>query len=127
MKRFLSLGAGVQSSTMALMVAKGELPPVDVAIASASKPQTVYDWLDWLEKQAPFPVHRVNGGDLRERIMRRVRREKTGSGGSTVLHYAPAAGCCLGSARAITNSLPIERTGQATRAHWQAWAPTSDC
>lgn len=28
----ISLGAGVQSSTMAIMAAKGDLPPVDVAI-----------------------------------------------------------------------------------------------
>lgn len=81
--RVLSLGAGVQSSTMALMIAHGELPMVDAAIFAdtGAEPQLVYDWLDWLEKQLPFPVYRVDGGNLRDRIMRRVRREKTGSGG----------------------------------------------
>ena len=32
MLRILSLGAGVQSSTLALMVANGEIDPVDCAI-----------------------------------------------------------------------------------------------
>jgi hypothetical protein len=83
MKRFLSLGAGVQSSTLALMIAGGEFPMIDAAIFAdvGAEPQTVYDWLNWLEQQLPFPVYRVNGGNLRERIMRRVRREKSGSGG----------------------------------------------
>ena len=30
--RILSLGAGVQSSTLALMIARGQLPPIDGAI-----------------------------------------------------------------------------------------------
>lgn len=83
MKRFLSLGAGVQSSTVALMMACGELEPVDYAIFSDTKlePKKVYTWLDWLEQQLPFPVHRVSGGDLGAEIMKRVRREKNGSGG----------------------------------------------
>ena len=70
MKRFLSLGAGVQSSTVALMVAVGELPPVDAAIFADTQwePQNVYTWLDWLEQQLPFPVHRVTAGSIREGI-----------------------------------------------------------
>jgi|TARA_R110002012_G_scaffold274488_2_gene460810 hypothetical protein len=58
----LSLGAGVQSSTLALMAAKGEITPMpDCAIFAdtGAEPQGVYDYLDWLEKQLPFPVHRV--------------------------------------------------------------------
>lgn len=58
----ISLGAGVQSSTMALMAAHGEIGPMpDCAIFSDTgwEPKDVYVWLDWLEKQLPFPVHRV--------------------------------------------------------------------
>lgn len=58
----LSLGAGVQSSTMALMCAKGEITPMpDLAIFAdtGAEPEGVYKWLDWLEPQLPFPVHRV--------------------------------------------------------------------
>ena len=67
MKRFLSLGAGVQSSTLALMIAHGEIEPVEAAIFADTgwEPKKVYEWLDWLEKQLPFPVHRVQRGDLR--------------------------------------------------------------
>ena len=63
----ISLGAGVQSSTMALMAACGELSPMpDVAIFAdtMAEPASVYLWLDWLEKQLPFPVVRVSKGDL---------------------------------------------------------------
>lgn len=58
----ISLGAGVQSSTMALMAAAGEITPMPAAAIfadTASEPRKVYEWLDWLETQLPFPVHRV--------------------------------------------------------------------
>ena len=59
--KILSLGAGVQSSALALMIAHGEMEMVDAAIFAdtGAEPQAVYDWLDWLEKQLPFPVYRV--------------------------------------------------------------------
>lgn len=55
----ISLGAGVQSSTMALMAAKGEITPMPRAAIFADtqdEPESVYKWLGWLEKQLPFPV-----------------------------------------------------------------------
>lgn len=66
MIRVLSLGAGVQSSTLALMIAKGEVPMVDAAVFAdtGAEPRAVYDWLKWLELQLPFPVHRVSAGNL---------------------------------------------------------------
>jgi hypothetical protein len=69
--RILSLGAGVQSSTLALMIAHGEVPMVDAAIFADTgwEPKKVYTWLDWLEKQLPFPVHRVAAGNLRDDII----------------------------------------------------------
>jgi len=63
----LSLGAGVQSSTMALMAACGELSPTPHAAIFADtqgEPREVYEWLSWLERQLPFPVVRVTSGDL---------------------------------------------------------------
>lgn len=63
----ISLGAGVQSSTMALMAALGEIDPMPTAAIFADtqgEPRSVYDWLDWLESELPFPVHRVTAGDL---------------------------------------------------------------
>ena len=69
MKNIISLGAGVQSSVMALMAASGEITPMpDCAIFADTgwEPQRVYDWLDWLETQLPFPVYRVSKGNLRD-------------------------------------------------------------
>lgn len=63
----ISLGAGVQSSTMALLAAHGEITPMpDCAIFAdtQAEPKAVYEWLDWLERQLPFPVHRVTAGKL---------------------------------------------------------------
>lgn len=66
MRRFLSLGAGVQSSTLALMAAAGEIAAPEAAIFAdtQAEPQAVYDWLGWLEQQLPFPVYRVTEGSL---------------------------------------------------------------
>jgi len=59
--RVLSLGAGVQSSTLALMAARGEIAPPDCAIFAdtGAEPGPVYKWLDYLETVLPYPVHRV--------------------------------------------------------------------
>lgn len=66
MINIISLGAGVQSSTMALMAAKGEIGPMPTAAIFAdtgAEPAGVMRWLDWLETQLPFPVIRVMQGD----------------------------------------------------------------
>ena len=69
--RILSLGAGVQSSTLALMIEKGEVPMVDAAIFADVKgePKAVYKHLDWLEKQLSYPVYRVTWRDLKRDIL----------------------------------------------------------
>lgn len=77
----ISLGAGVQSSTMALMAAHGEITPMpDAAIFAdtQSEPASVYRWLDWLETQLPFPVHRVTAGNLGS-VAVMVRTSKNGN------------------------------------------------
>lgn len=69
MKHIISLGAGVQSSTMALMAKHGEITPMpDCAIFADTQvePENVYTWLDYLEKQLPFPVYRVTAGNLED-------------------------------------------------------------
>ena len=68
--RVLSLGAGVQSTTLALMAAHGEVGPMpDCAIFADTgwEPKAVYDHLAWLQSPnvLPFPVHIVSAGDLR--------------------------------------------------------------
>ena len=73
--RALSLGAGVQSTTLALMAAHGEVGPMpDCAIFSDTgwEPRAVYDHLAWLMSPnvLPFPVHIVRGGDIRADLLR---------------------------------------------------------
>ena len=72
MIRVLSLGAGVQSSTLALMSAQGEIEPYDCAIFADTgwEPKDVYEWMAWLEQQLPFPVHKVDNGNLPERVLK---------------------------------------------------------
>lgn len=63
--RVLSLGAGVQSSTLAFMIAKGIVPMVDCAIFAdtGAEPSHVYDWLDFVKQNVPFDVHIVKKGE----------------------------------------------------------------
>lgn len=78
----ISLGAGVQSSTMALMAAVAEIAPMPMAAIFADtqdEPKSVYVWLDWLEKQLPFPIHRVSIGALSEMATRLRVSKKTGN------------------------------------------------
>lgn len=69
--RVLSLGAGVQSTTLALMAARGEIEAPDCAIFADTgwEPAAVYTHLAWLEAQLPFPVHHVAGGNIRDDII----------------------------------------------------------
>ena len=74
----ISLGAGVQSSVAALKAARGEFAPMPKAAIFADtqgEPESVYVWLEWLERQLPFPVHRVTVGNLAEHELR-IRRSK---------------------------------------------------
>jgi hypothetical protein len=74
----LSLGAGVQSTTLALMAARGEIPAPDCAIFADTgwEPKAVYDHLDRLEAALPFPLYRVSAGNIRDSIV--ARRNTTG-------------------------------------------------
>ncbi len=58
----ISLGAGVQSSTMALMAAAGEITPMPAAAVFADtgdEPLSVYLWLSHLKELLPYPVYTV--------------------------------------------------------------------
>jgi hypothetical protein len=68
--RILSLGAGVQSTTLALMACDGTLPGLDAAIFADTgwEPPTVYRQVDLLEKSLAdtgIPLYRVSSGNLR--------------------------------------------------------------
>lgn len=82
MLRVLSLGAGVQSTTLALLAAVGEIgPPLDCAIFAdtGSEPAGVYRHLEWLcSGVLPFPVHvlpPVKGRSLGAELLASTRGE----------------------------------------------------
>lgn len=66
MMNIISLGAGVQSSTIALMVERGELDSVEAAVFAdtGDEPRKVMQWLAWLETQLSYPIIRVSVGKL---------------------------------------------------------------
>ncbi|RMI10456.1 hypothetical protein U8C41_25715 [Sinorhizobium meliloti] len=71
--RVLSMGAGVQSTTLALMAAHGEIGPMpDCAIFAdtGAEPAAVYEQVEWLQSGnvLPFPIHIVSAGSLKKEI-----------------------------------------------------------
>lgn len=63
----LSLGAGVQSTTLALMAAHGEITPMpDCAIFADTQDEgaATYEHLRWLCSVLPFPVYQPSRGRL---------------------------------------------------------------
>ena len=69
--RVLSLGAGVQSSTLAFMIHKGEIPMVDCAIFAdtQAEPPKVYEWLEFIKKTVSYPVHIVTWRNLEQDVL----------------------------------------------------------
>ena len=81
--KVLSLGAGVQSSTVLLMSCRGVLPKLDAAIFADTQwePAAVYRWLDDVlepeAQKAGIPLYRVTAGNIREDAMRsRMRADE---------------------------------------------------
>lgn len=82
--RVLSLGAGVQSTTLALMAAQGIVGPMpDCAIFADTgwEPASVYAHLRWLMSPnvLPFPVHIVSAGNIRDNLLDAARGERWAS------------------------------------------------
>jgi len=88
--RVLSLGAGVQSTTLALMAACGDITPrPDLAIFADTQwePKAVYDQLAWLQApgRLPFPVIVATAGNIRAGIL--ARRKSTAGRYASVPWY----------------------------------------
>jgi hypothetical protein len=105
------------------MAAKGEIGPMPEAAIFAdtlAEPASVYNWLDWLEKQLPFPVIRVVQGEGLEKDALRVRRRKDGQGNwvpSGVPHYSRNADGSDGHGpRQCTHAFKIRPIMRAARA-----------
>ena len=69
----LSLGAGVQSSTMALMAESGylgfEKPDLAIFADTGWEPKSVYENLEWLRTQLSYPIITVSNGNIRDSIL----------------------------------------------------------
>ena len=75
--RILNLGAGVQSTTLALMAEVGEIPKFDYAIFAdvQAEPKSVYSHLEWLIKQLSYPVLVRTRGSLIENLKNGVNAD----------------------------------------------------
>ncbi len=115
----LSLGAGVQSSTLAIMAARGEVPGYPqlssaIFADTQDEPASVYRWLDWLEAEIqrsphPFPIHRVTAGRLSDKLTK-VYTGKTGniiSGGNIPCHVRQGGQIGMMPSRACTYDFKI--------------------
>lgn len=78
--KILSLGAGVQSSAILALSARGVLPKVDYAIFADTgwEPKGVYRHLDRLQREiadpAGIPIFRVSAGNIRDDALDSTRR-----------------------------------------------------
>lgn len=78
-KRVLSLGAGVQSTALLLMMIHGEIPRADAVIFADTgwEPKKVYDHLAKLEilmAANNMPFHKVSAGNIREDFLAEKKR-----------------------------------------------------
>tara|TARA_R100001163_G_C5005960_1_gene153490 strand:+ start:49 stop:876 length:828 start_codon:yes stop_codon:yes gene_type:complete len=69
--RILSLGAGVQSSTLAMLIEQGKIPMVDAAIFAdvGAEPKNVTKWLEWLKTKVSYPIYVVQWRNLKEDLI----------------------------------------------------------
>ena len=83
--RALALGAGAQSSVLALLLSRSDsrlvklgYPKPNVAVFADTgwEPEYVYQHLDWLEEQLTFPLIRVTDGNIKTNL----RQGRTVSG-----------------------------------------------
>lgn len=85
--RVLSLGAGVQSTTLALMAAHGEIDMPDCAIFADTQwePRAVYEHLAWLRSPnvLPFPVEIVSNGNIRDDLIANAEGRTAGKRSAT--------------------------------------------
>lgn len=107
----LSLGAGVQSTTLALMAAHGEIGPMpDAAIFAdtGDEPAAVYEHLRWLMSPnvLPFPVHIVRGNRSLSDAL------KAGDDAARVPFHVGAGGI---SGRQCTRNFKLRPIRQETR------------
>jgi hypothetical protein len=124
----LSLGAGVQSSTLALMAAHGEVAgyphPIGAIFADTQdEPKSVYEWLNWLDAEIqrcphPFPIHRVTKGRLADKSLEmRVSKKGQKYSQTNIPFFTRNADSSIGriTHRSCTADFKIKPVMQAAR------------
>lgn len=80
--RVISLGAGVQSSVLALMADRGlfgEKPDCAIFADTGWEPDGVYEHLEWLKEQLSFPVYTVQHGNIRDDMLNQSEKSVAGA------------------------------------------------
>lgn len=118
--RVLSLGAGVQSTCIALMIHRGDLPPIDFAVFADPQEESsaTYRHLQWLieETKVSFPTIINTAGRLGDHL--KVGRNKHGGRFVSIPCYQsnPGSNICTGvGRRQCTKEYKIEVVWQAIR------------
>lgn len=72
----LSLGAGVQSATCYLLSECGVIPPFDAAVFAdtQAEPESVYNYISYLQKIGTTPIIKVSQGNLAADIIAAEKR-----------------------------------------------------
>ena len=112
--RVVSHGGGVQTSTLLVMAARGDIGPMpDAAIISdtGDEPGKVWEYLDYIEPMIPFPIYRVQRGDIIQHIKRGKNPNDTGQRATLPL-YLQDGGQMM---RTCTASLKIDAVTQKIR------------
>jgi hypothetical protein len=113
--RLLSLGAGVQSSTVLLLACDGVIPSFDYALFADTgwEPKAVYETLSRLSERAAeagIPVRRVSAGNIRTDALNGTRRFV-----SMPMHVRNPDGSRGLARRQCTNEYKIEPLKRAAR------------
>ena len=128
--RYLSLGAGWQSSKVLLSILRGELgtpgrdcPAFAVFADTGWEPARVYEWLGFLKSQADavgYPVAIVSKGNIRDDALRTATQRKNGREGrfaAMPLHTRNLEGAPMMMRRQCTREYKIEPIEQYVRQH----------
>jgi hypothetical protein len=116
----LSLGAGVQSTTLALMACDGTLPGLDAAIFADTgwEPPAVYEQVDRLEKVLAdngIPLYRVAKGDLRADSIDPAANTRRTAFAAIPYHVRNADGTAGMGQRQCTHEYKLKPVNRKTR------------
>lgn len=113
----LSLGAGVQSSTILIMAERGMLPRPDYAVFAdtGKEPKAVYDYLAYIQTQTTIPVIVARKGNIETDLFERVAGERKRYANPPFFVKTPPDGKLAKLFRVCTKEYKIEVVQKAIR------------